>query len=134
MSVVDQLRALLDRHCASLDEDIGAIGRKLSAMNPASERYRETIQETVALVHTVNGSSGSLGFSALSDAAANLEDVLNDIARSTTPSDETDITQALKLFDEMQAIATTTNPEDSHLFNVDLAKLGQDSGARSKPA
>ncbi len=134
MSVVDQLQALLERHCASLDGEIGSIGRKLSAITLATGQCPEILQETIALVHTVNGSSGSLGFRTLSTAAAKLEDVLNDIARSKEPPTEPDIWQANDLFSEMQTIANATTPEDSNLFGVDLAKPGQDSGARSKSA
>lgn len=130
MSATDQLQALLERHCASLDNEIGSIGRKLSAAMLARERYSEMMQETAALVHTVNGSSGSLGFHVLSAAAAKLEDVLNDLARSGRRPDETDIRQAYEIFTEMQRAAAETTPKDSHLFGVDLASPGQVSRPR----
>lgn len=125
MSARDQLQALLERHCASLDQEVGSIGRKLSETMLARERYRDAMQETAALVHTVNGSSGSLGFRTLSTAAAKLEDVLNEIARSGKKPEESDLVTANRLFTEMQKIAVETVPEDSQLFGVDLARSGQ---------
>ena len=96
----------------------------------ATDRYRELLQETVAMVHTVNGSSGSLGFRTLSTAAATLEDMLNDIARSGERPDQADILEANKIFTEIQKIAAVTTPQDSQLFDVNLSRLGQVSRPR----
>ncbi len=129
MSAGDPLLALLERHCASLGDEICAIESKLSDPVLANELWPEMLEETVARVHKLNGSSGSLGFLCLSQAAARLEDALNDIARADHAPREPDILNARLLFGELRVAAQSATPENSRLFGVDLNSIGRPAHA-----
>ena len=129
MSAGDPLLALLERHCASLDDEIGTIESKLAPPNLKDDRWREALNEIAELVHKINGSSGSLGFLCLSQAAARLEDALNDLTRAEQAPQETDILHACRLFDVLREAAQSAAPEHSRLFGVDLNSIGRKARA-----
>jgi HPt (histidine-containing phosphotransfer) domain-containing protein len=127
MTAENQLRAILERHCASLPGEIDSALAKFMEAVLVPARYGELAQEATQIVHRINGSSGSLGFSALSAAARLLEDALNESLLAGMPPGEAEIRMLHGLMSDMQKIGERTRPEDSRLFELDIAKIGQSS-------
>jgi len=119
-----QLIQLLERHCASLTGEISLIGEKLAQAILTPKRYAELGQGAVEIVHKINGSSGSLGFRALSSAASKFEDALNESIQSVACPDEAEIRELHRLFSEIQKISEQTTPETSYLYGIDLEQVG----------
>ncbi len=127
MTAENQLRAILERHCTSLPGEIDSALAKFMEAVLVPARYGELAHEASQIVHRINGSSGSLGFGALSSAARLLEDALNESLLSATAPGEAEIRTLHGLLSDMQKIGEQTRPEDSRLFELDIARMGRNS-------
>lgn len=124
MLAQDQMRGILDRHCASLDEQIGAIGEKLAKAMLGSEEFLELTQEALSVTHRLAGSSGTLGFQEIGQIALQLEEALDEIVRLDTTPDETRMHNSHRLFTRLKEVTGQAKPEDSGLYNLDPDSLG----------
>ena len=127
MSPRDQLKAILERHCASLAGEMKATSTKFAESVLVPARFGDLAREVAEMVHRINGSSGSLGFHSLSLAASKFEDALNKSILLGTAPDDADIRRLHGLFTEMQKIAGQTKPQESKLYNLDPAQVAQSS-------
>ena len=127
MSPQDQLKAILERHCASLVGETTAAGAKFAESVLVPALYEELAREATEIVHRINGSSGSLGFHSLSLAASKFEDALKESILLGAAPDEANIRRMHGLFKEMQKIAEQTRPQESKLYNLDPAQIEQSS-------
>jgi HPt (histidine-containing phosphotransfer) domain-containing protein len=125
MTPRDQLKKILTRHCASLAGELTTAREKFAEASLSSGRYGDLMQEVIEIVHRINGSSGSLGFRSLSSAASKFEDALNESIVSDVRPGEAEIRSLCGLLAEMQNIAERTRPQDSGLYGLDLAQIGQ---------
>ena len=124
MSVQDQVRALVAGHCERLPTHVEEIGGKLSRFVNAEANHEAHLDELIALVHKLNGSSGSIGFRAVGAAAAALEDHLSELDLSGACPEATDLAKALVLFNALERTASETRPDDSTLYHADFESSG----------
>jgi len=124
MSVGQQLQAILERHCASLPDEITSVSTKFAEAILTPAHFGDRAREVTEIVHRINGSSGSLGFRTLSSAADKFENALNDSLAAGACPDEAEIRRLRSLFSEMQKLSQQTQPTDSHLYGIDLSQVG----------
>ena len=121
MSVQDQLKTLIERHCAALGGHVEEIGGKLSEFVRSETDHAARLDDLVALTHKLNGSSGSIGFREVATVAAALEEHLADLAFSPERPDPSDLARALQLFNALERAVSQAKPEDSALYRADIA-------------
>jgi HPt (histidine-containing phosphotransfer) domain-containing protein len=124
MSAAEQLKEILERHCASLPGEITSASTKFSKAILAPAHYGDMAREVTEIVHRINGSSGSLGFRRLSSAADKFESALNESLVAGVCPDEAEIRRLHDLLSEMQSLGQQTQPKDSHLFGIDVSQFG----------
>ena len=73
----DKIIALLERHCGTIRAEAIEIDACFRSFGTVTQG--DHIEKTIYLVHKIKGSSGSLGFLALSNAAHTLEYALRDL-------------------------------------------------------
>ncbi|MDA7948185.1 MAG: Hpt domain-containing protein [Hyphomicrobiaceae bacterium] len=123
MSGNDQLRAILARHCASLPDEVETAAATFAEAVLRRDSYNALTCKVIEIVHKINGSSGSLGFGPLSTAARDFEDALIESRAAETEPDEKQIRSLYGLLEEMKVVAGRTVPEDSTLYQLDIAQL-----------
>jgi HPt (histidine-containing phosphotransfer) domain-containing protein len=122
--VTNPLRALILRHCATLVERVGALGKIVLSLPNARDCQRE-IAEGRALAHQITGSSGSIGFDEISALAADLECKFLELQGPAQGADRTRLAEVASLYRKLESAAQATSPEHSRLYNTDLQKLGR---------
>ncbi len=124
MTIQEQLRVLLARHCASLSADVDMIARSLSEVLNPNANQAVSISNALAVVHQIKGTSGSMGYPALSDAAARLEGCLKDLEPRAGYISEGDLQSAMIDLRALEQQARSATPEVSPLYSVDPSCLG----------
>ena len=119
-----RLQALIVSYCGALPTDVEALARILSeeAGSPG-EIVLANLPEALHRVHRLRGAGGSLGFEAVSRAAAELETHLR-VVNSAAPGTDcrVDVAAAIDSLGRLRRLAATVKPEGSSLFGVDLSQ------------
>ncbi|MEI9899808.1 MAG: Hpt domain-containing protein [Hyphomicrobium sp.] len=82
------------------------------------------MSNALAVVHQIKGTSGSMGYPALSDAAARLEGCLKDLESRAGCISEGDLQSAMIDLRALEQQARSATPEVSPLYSVDPSCLG----------
>lgn len=126
MKVQDQLRALLERHCATVRQNVDSIGRMLREVSAPGIRPAAAVGRAEALAHQLKGSSGSVGFPEVSSAAKALDDQLKLLCAI---GDDTAILSQMagvhSLYDELKRQASAITPQSSTLYDIDLSAIAR---------
>lgn len=123
MSHQDQLRALIERHCVTLNDEAAAIGTHIRQLEDAAIDSSEAISNAIAMAHKIKGSSGTIGFSAISSAAGSLESYLSALASTGMDPTAAQVNTVAGLFDELNTLVRTVSPESSTLYNAGIPGL-----------
>jgi HPt (histidine-containing phosphotransfer) domain-containing protein len=118
----DKLREIITRHCRTLRDQAMEIE---ACLKPADGEPigRVVLERTIGIVHQMKGSAGTIGFADLSAAALSLETELGTLADTgTAPSPEQYERMAVSL-DRLRFLAERLAPQESQLYNLDLATL-----------
>lgn len=100
-----ELQELVTRHCDTLRADAGRLVDEVIRRGSA----RIAARDLVRMAHTLKGSSGTFGFSALSDAARSIEAALK--------QDRPDIDGLVDRLADLLEAAAAIRPDDSPLFH-----------------
>lgn len=120
----DQLHALIASHCSWVRAQMSLIEEELaSVITGQSSHWHQSVLTARELTHQITGTSGTMGFPAVSDAALALEDHLTDLGNGLTAPDRAIRNELATLFGQLQELANTTSLESSHLFGVNLAEV-----------
>jgi len=111
-----KLQSLIVTYCGSLARDVEAVEHSLSMA--AADAGAPHLVEALARVHRIKGAGGSLGFAAVSQAAADLEAHLR--SREPIGADAGELVLALESLDRLKQLAASATPEGSTLYGVDL--------------
>lgn len=123
MSLQDQLKALIERHCTTLINEADAIGTHIRQLEDASIDSSEAISNAIAMAHKIKGSSGSIGFAAISSAAGSLESYLSALASTGMEPTAAQVNTVAGLFNELNTLVRTVSPESSTLYNAGIPGL-----------
>ena len=114
----EQLRALIERHCLTLVSEAAAVRACLARLaDPAADRAA-VVAEGTGLAHKIKGSSGSIGFGEISQAAQALEFYLRELARLEGALDEAQVGRAIGLGRDLEARTAAIRPENSALYDA----------------
>lgn len=121
----DEIRALVTRHCSTLKAEMAAVSRNMERLSGESPvAVDQALSGGIEAAHKIKGSSGSIGFKNISDAAALLEASLRrvrDSGRYEEPI-RTEVEQeVLALHDLVEHV----RPEDSSLFAADFSAFAR---------
>lgn len=100
------------------------IGRSLSEVLNPSANQAASIRNALEVVHQIKGTSGSMGYPALSAAAERLEGCLKGLAPRAGQISEGEFQSVMTCLRALEQQAQSTTPEASPLYNVDLSCLG----------
>ena len=128
MTAQDQLRALLRKHCGTINELVDRMAGLSAQLSDASGDPTTLVAEIRDIAHQVKGSSGSIGFSGISEAAAQLHSQLQHLIQGGNHLESSDWQTSLSLISELQRLAKDATPERSTLYNVDLSRLSPQNG------
>ena len=117
-----KLQLLIASYCRALPLDVQALARTLSPAADAPEAILGNLAEALERVHRIKGAGGSLGFEAVSRAAAQLEARLRAVA-ATGADDGVEIGPMLESLAQLEALATNIKPEGSSLYGIDLSRI-----------
>ena len=120
--VVNSLRALVIRHCASLTERVGTLSALVLSLSEATGPAAQ-IAECRALAHQIAGASGSIGFDRNGELAAVLERKFVEFGLSDEPASKAQLGEVAFLCAELGRVAGDTKPEHSRLYDVDLGTI-----------
>ncbi len=129
----EQLRALITRHCTTLAHEyealtaclvrLDAVEREVDGSDGSSSDLRVlmAVREGFELAHKIKGSSGSLGFAAISAAAGELENHLKAVERATVSVTDEEVGKAIKAaLGALGELIRDVAPEQSALYNVNF--------------
>jgi HPt (histidine-containing phosphotransfer) domain-containing protein len=118
----NELQKLIAHHCATISRKAGNLADLLAGLRKAPIGSSAKIDQAIALAHEIRGSGGSIGFDEIFVKATQLENALKKLLQTaavTVP----DSAEALYHLDNFMKAAQNLAPEDSRLFNADLAAL-----------
>lgn len=120
MTVQDQLRDLLKRHCTSLLDQIETLDQLISQNGDTSVQSSAPIAKAQNITHQMKGTSGSMGFLEVSSAASMLDDELKLLAKQDRIS-QPQLQFSKDLLVRLRKIASQATPQKSTLYDADLA-------------
>ena len=122
--MLGEVRALVERHCASLRAELVVIEASLSDLDSYEGGVmRQQIGDAIAHAHKIKGSSGSIGFADISASAATLERNLRQAHAGSV--DDPGVRQTLKdSLSDLSAKVNNVRPESSRLWNADFSSFG----------
>ncbi len=115
MSLQDDLRALIVRHCETLKRESEAVA---DCVTRACGRDGDdlALASAKAIAHRIKGASGSIGFPLVSTMAAALDDRLRAVdGRALSPAERTEILERLE---DLRGAIAILRPESSQLYGV----------------
>lgn len=115
----EKLRRLIGRHSTWLHDIMPALRHNLSSLLVQGDADNDAVRAAKVIVHQIKGSSGSVGFREVSEAATQLDGHLAQLiqADTTASPEERQILGALCI--ELQNIVDGVEPQASTLYNVD---------------
>lgn len=97
------------------------VSQHLAELNMGGGDWQQALTGALELAHKIKGSSGTIGYAAISKVAEALEFHLRDLdAEDVYPGDAA-LQTADSLFAELNALLSDMKPEQSSLFNRTLA-------------
>ncbi len=125
----NELRALVQRHCLTLAEELDTVRQCLTRLDDPRYADAEVLEDSIAHAHRIKGSSGSLGFADISTAAALLETHLKALAALPAVSRESREEISAYLH-RLSHLVETATPQNSSLYNVTIppGPAGQTGG------
>lgn len=114
----EELRALIERHCATLRAEAAAVRDCLSRLGDPAADTSSVIAEGVNLAHKIKGSSGSIGFKEISVAAETLEHYLRELDQSGSAPVGSQVDKVVVLAADLDARVGVIRPEHSMLYNT----------------
>lgn len=125
------LRALIDKYCLTLEGQMHDLQDLLSGFGQTATDGPADVSAVTELVHRIAGIAGSMGYPAVSDAAAALERMLRIIEKAEGKADAETVGNVMTLFASLQLAAGTVTPETSTLNGRDLGWLDSSAGAHN---
>ena len=123
----EALRDLIVRYCENLAEQVSEVSQLLHALD-AGSGGDEHIARALDLTHQMTGLSGSMGYPAVSTAAAILEKQLRLFEDTASLPNRSERAELLAQFGQLQSLAADVTPERSGLFNVDPSQFAVQAG------
>jgi HPt (histidine-containing phosphotransfer) domain-containing protein len=128
-----KLQSLIVTYCRSLPLDVEVVARVLSPAAGGPAAIRESLAEALERVHRIKGAGGSLGFAAVSRAAAELEARLRALD-GATPAGGAELGAMRESLARLEALAAGIRPEGSSLYGIDLSHLAATSRGAARRA
>jgi chemotaxis protein histidine kinase CheA len=113
----------LSKHCTTINGQVDAIACSLHEVCCLRVDQAAPIKSALEIVHQIKGTSGSMGYSDVSAAAARLELCLKGLETPGGPVSSVQLEAALVLLGALQQMARSATPEMSPLYNADLSRL-----------
>ena len=123
------LRALIERYCLTLDGQMHELEGFFSDFSGTAGAGPVDVSDALDLVHRITGIAGSMGYPAVSDAAAALERTLRIVDKADGIADAETTGNVMTLFSSLRLAAGMATPEASALNKADLGWL--DAPARA---
>jgi HPt (histidine-containing phosphotransfer) domain-containing protein len=119
-----KLQSLIVAYCRSLPLDVQALAETLSPAAAGHEAIIDNLAAALQRVHRIKGAGGSLGFAAVSLAAARLEADLRALDPAATAEGGIEIGGAvLESLAQLEELAAGVKPEGSSLYGIDLSQI-----------
>ena len=116
-----KLQSLIVAYCRSLPLDVQALAETLAPPSTETDAIVDNLAAALQRVHRIKGAGGSLGFDAISRAAAQLEADLRALDEAAGEGGvEIPMLQSLA---QLRELAATVRPEGSSLYGVDLSQI-----------
>lgn len=110
----EELRALIERHCVTIARSTAELATLLKRAPD-----NESLTPALAITHEIRGSSGSIGFINVSEAAAELELALKALdSESDGPGPWK---RAIASLESLEHTTRALRPEHSRLYDSDLS-------------
>ncbi len=133
MTVQDKLRSLIKVHCVTIKGSVSELEAGLAGLYGQANRQSEVIiEEARSLTHQLKGSSGSIGFRDVSNAAAILDDYLKSISGMDRRLNDSELQQAFHMLDKLKRETAAISPEHSSLYHAQFGPPPRGADA-SKP-
>ena len=123
----EQLRALIARHCEALRADLVTFETALTTLADEPEPDTDRLAACIATAHRLKGTSGTVGFDAISTAARDLEMLLRSIESGALAFDGPAREMLSARFETLKALAIAAHPEQSRLYNIDFEAINWSS-------
>jgi HPt (histidine-containing phosphotransfer) domain-containing protein len=117
-----KLQSLIVSYCDGFPRDVEALVRTLSPALGGTDAILGNLAEALERVHRMKGAGGSLGFAAVSCAAAQLEARLREFD-ATASADDAEIGTVLESLMQLKELAASIKPEGSSLYGLDLSRV-----------
>ncbi|WP_319529892.1 Hpt domain-containing protein [uncultured Cohaesibacter sp.] len=118
--MIDQLRALITKHCATLGREMDEINLSLTKLQCAGDQCSLVAQEAAGKAHKVKGSSGTIGFKQISQSAADLELYLRQLGEQPGPLTNEQEKKIELLFGRLRILVEGATPEQSSLYDAQI--------------
>jgi HPt (histidine-containing phosphotransfer) domain-containing protein len=118
----ERLQSLIVSYCNAFPRDVEALVRTLSPATDDPGAILGNLAEALERVHRIKGAGGSLGFAAVSGAAAQLENRLRKLD-ATTLGDDEEVGPVLESLTRLKELAAAIKPEGSSLYGLDLSRM-----------
>jgi HPt (histidine-containing phosphotransfer) domain-containing protein len=115
----EKLNRLIEKHCASIKHTVSQVGGLLAQIRDgAASAPLDSVCEAEALAHQLKGSTGTVGFREVCEAATALDDHLKILCRADSEAVINGIGDTMLLFDRLSAIVSTITPSASTLYKA----------------
>ncbi len=119
MTVQDKLRSLIKVHCVTIKDSVSELEAGLASLHEPSDRQSEfIIEDARSLTHQLKGSSGSIGFGNVSNAAAILDDYLKTISGPDRRLNTSELQRIFHMLDTLRRETESISPERSSLYHA----------------
>jgi len=119
-SMQPALQALIEKYCLTLEGQMRELQDLLSGFDQSEIDQPFDVAPATELVHRIAGIAGSMGYPAVSDAAAALERMLRIVEKTDGVADAETVGNVTTLYSALQLAAGMVKPETSTLFSADL--------------
>jgi HPt (histidine-containing phosphotransfer) domain-containing protein len=117
-----KLQSLIVAYCKSLPLDVQALAETLAPPSTETDAIVDNLAAALHRVHRIKGAGGSLGFDAVSRAAAQLEADLRALDEAAGEGG-VEIGPVLQSLAQLRELAATVQPEGSTLYGIDLGQV-----------
>ena len=118
-----KLQSLIVTYCSSLPVEVQALTQTLAPAAEGTDAILGNLVGALDRVHRIKGAGGSLGFAAVSRAAAELEARLRALDATVAADDRVGLGSVLQSLAQLKELATTIRPEGSSLYGIDLSRI-----------
>lgn len=118
-SIQQRLRALIDQHHKNLLREIESVRPVIQAIGGTKPADCHAVQQSIDITHKIAGSSGSMGFNEISEAAKKIETHLNSLAATDEDMPAADRDLLRQYFCDLEALIATVSPKDSDLYSAE---------------